>query len=80
MNLKELRTKNHLTQTELADAVGVTQAAIANYENGTRRPKPSTAKKISDHFGLNDKERWDMLYSTAEESEAPAHDASPAHP
>lgn len=66
MDLKDIRTKNRLTQAELAGFIGVTQTAIANYENGTRRPVPSVAEKISDFFGLTDKERWNMFYARKE--------------
>jgi transcriptional regulator with XRE-family HTH domain len=37
--LKDLRTKKHLTQSQLADALGVSKQAISQYENGIRTPK-----------------------------------------
>ena len=36
--LKELRSENGLTQTELAKKTGVSQAAIAKWESGDRTP------------------------------------------
>lgn len=36
--LKELREKNHLTQLELAQRIGVTTASISKYELGTVVP------------------------------------------
>lgn len=34
--LRELREQKGLTQQEVADRIGVTRAAVANYENGLR--------------------------------------------
>lgn len=34
--LRELREQKGLTQQEVADKIGVTRAAVANYENGLR--------------------------------------------
>lgn len=39
--IKEARNKKNLTQTELADLIGVTKGAIANYENEISHPKES---------------------------------------
>ncbi|MBE6147502.1 MAG: helix-turn-helix transcriptional regulator [Firmicutes bacterium] len=40
--LKEMRKKNHLTQEELANMVGLTKTSICCYENGTRTPTLDT--------------------------------------
>lgn len=37
--IKEARKRLSLTQEELADKIGVTKGAIANYENGVSTPK-----------------------------------------
>lgn len=37
-----------LTQQELGDRLGVSQAMIGQYENGTRKPKLETLAKIAD--------------------------------
>ena len=66
MNLKELREKNHLTQGDLAELIGVQKSCIGNYEQGTRHPRPKVAERISDLFNLTDKERWDMFYASRE--------------
>lgn len=42
VRLKEYRVASHITQKELADAVGVTQAYISTLENGKRK-NPSIA-------------------------------------
>lgn len=45
--IKELRIKNGLSQTELADKTGVSEQAISFYENGKRHPKIETWQKIA---------------------------------
>lgn len=37
-NLKKFREKAGITQAQLAEKVGMTQGAIAHYENGRRTP------------------------------------------
>jgi transcriptional regulator with XRE-family HTH domain len=37
-NLQSIRKKRHLTQEGLAELVGLTRAAIGNYEQGSRFP------------------------------------------
>lgn len=54
MSLKEAREKAGLTMLELGQAVGVSPTTICRYEQGTRSPKVSTAKKIAVLLGL----RW----------------------
>lgn len=49
--LKDLRTKKHLTQSQLADALGVSKQAISQYENGIRTPKDY--EQIADFFNVN---------------------------
>lgn len=44
--IKELRTKNNITQEELAKKIGVTKGAIANYENEVSSPKIELMYKL----------------------------------
>jgi len=37
--IKDLRQEHHLTQTELANKVGLVSMSISQYERGTRRPE-----------------------------------------
>lgn len=53
MSLKELRKQKHLSQTELAKKVGVTQVSISQYESGDRCPDLLTAKKLADSLGIS---------------------------
>lgn len=49
--LKTLRqTQAKCSQTELAQRLGVTQSAIANWEGGQREPNYETTRKIADLF------------------------------
>ena len=44
--LKQLRNGVNLSQKEVAQKLGVTRSAYANYEQGTREPDFETLKKI----------------------------------
>lgn len=48
MTLKEFREKKGLSQTELANRVGLKQTTISQYESGSRTPNLSMAKKLAD--------------------------------
>lgn len=49
-NLKKERLKNGLTQAQVAERLGVSQAQYARWENGGRNPKYETIKKLADIF------------------------------
>ncbi|NLB91125.1 MAG: helix-turn-helix transcriptional regulator [Clostridiales bacterium] len=51
-NLRRLRTTKKITQQKLAEAVGVTQAAIASYENDIRTPSVNVLKKLAHALGV----------------------------
>lgn len=54
-NIKSLRMVYGESQMELAFAIGLNApAAISNYENGTRSPKPEVRKKIAKHFRITE--------------------------
>lgn len=46
MNLKTLRLKKNLTQSELAVRLGVKESTICNYEKGTRHPNILVVRKL----------------------------------
>lgn len=50
MKIKELRIKNNLSQTELAQKVEISQRSISNYENGLTDPDIETLKKLAQYF------------------------------
>ena len=51
-NLKEYRERKGLTQNELGVLVGVTQGAIAQFENGSSLPNIKTAVRIAEVLGV----------------------------
>ena len=51
--LKEARKAAGMTIRALAEAVGVSCAAICRYENGQRIPKRPIAMRIADVLGIN---------------------------
>ena len=57
MNTKEviyeLRTKNGMSQDELAEKVFVTRQAVSRWENGETVPNTETLKLLSELFGVS---------------------------
>ena len=51
--IKELRRKYKLTQTELAEKVGVTKSTIAAYENDSRQPSYEVLIKMANAFKVS---------------------------
>lgn len=51
--IKEIRLKNHLTQKDLADKLGVTFQAVSKWENGKNIPDIALLKEISEIFHVN---------------------------
>ncbi|MDF0601081.1 helix-turn-helix domain-containing protein [Psychromarinibacter sp. C21-152] len=42
------------TQAEFAERLGLTRSALANYENGRTKPKPSLLREISRKLGISE--------------------------
>ena len=55
-NLKQLRIAHKVKQKDLAQYLGISSIAVANYENGRSQPDLDTAKKIADFFSYY--HRW----------------------
>ena len=51
--LKSLRNAHDMTQDTLAQKLGITKRALANYESGKRIPKHETLIKISEIFDVS---------------------------
>ncbi len=49
-NIKNLRKKQHLSQSELSEKLGLSQTTVAHYESGTRQPTIETLIKLSHLF------------------------------
>ena len=50
--LKNLRNKSGLTQAQVAEKMGVTQAEVSRIEKSKRTIRPETVKKICDVYGM----------------------------
>lgn len=51
--IKEIRTKNNLTQKQFADKYGVTYQAVSKWENGINLPDVALIKQISKDFNIS---------------------------
>ena len=51
-NLKELRLKKGMSQTELAEKVFVSRSAVAKWENGLGFPSEDSLNRLADFFGV----------------------------
>ena len=56
--LRELRTKNNLSQIEFARNIGVSRSTVGMYETGQREPDFETMEAIADFFNVT----MDYLY------------------
>lgn len=52
-NIKKYRNKIGLSQKELGERLSVSQAMVAQYENGKRVPKVETIQKIANALNIN---------------------------
>lgn len=52
-HLKTLRQDKGLTQTQVADEVGIAKNTYVGYENGSREPRLSELKKMAVLFGMS---------------------------
>lgn len=50
--LKQLRTERNLTQSELAEKLGLSKSSISMYENGKREPDFENLEMIADFFNV----------------------------
>lgn len=51
-NLKQIRTKKNITQTDLAEALGVNKSFVSNIENGKTNPTLSTIANLAKAVGV----------------------------
>lgn len=51
-NLRIERARIKQTQKQVAEATGITAAALCNYENGECEPKLQTLKRIATYYGV----------------------------
>ncbi len=51
--LKALRIRNHFTQQEIADRLGVTRSTVSNFEIGRRKPEVDVLEKLAAIYGVD---------------------------
>ena len=59
--LKLLRVKNHLTQKQAAERIGITRNAYIPIEYGTRAGTMSFWMKVQNAFQIPDSEMWGLI-------------------
>ncbi len=52
-NLKKIRTKKNITQTELAKTLGVDKSFVSNIEKGKTNPTLATIAKLAKSVGVS---------------------------
>ena len=50
--LKDLRNEKGITQDKLAEETGLSQAALANWENGKRSPSAAAIITLAKYFNV----------------------------
>lgn len=50
--LVNLRLKKNVSQTQVAESLGITKAAISQYESGQRIPSDEVKIKLSNYYGV----------------------------
>lgn len=53
LRIKELRNKKNLNQSDFANLLGVSQAAISHYEKNERIPNSDLLSKMADKLNVN---------------------------
>lgn len=51
-NIRDIRKAHGETQSDLAEAINVSEKAVGNYETGTRQPDMQTIQSIAEHYGF----------------------------
>ena len=52
-NISKLRKEHHLTQEQLAEALGVTFASVSKWERGAATPELNLIAKMADFVGVS---------------------------
>lgn len=55
-NLKKIRIEKNITQTDLAEKLGVDKSFISNIENGKNNPTLSTITNLAQALGVSTNE------------------------
>ena len=71
--LRELREGSRLTQTQVAEVVGVQQSRINRYESGKSTPPPEVFVKYADFFDVS----MDYLYCRTDKPQGRLYNFQP---
>lgn len=52
MNIKDIRVRKNLTQSQVANALGVSSVVYSRYETGSRQPSIDVIIQLADIFGV----------------------------
>ena len=66
-NIQRLRVKENMTQSQLADCIGVSQSAVYYWEKGKREPNTETILKLLKIFHITLDELYGIEIDTTEE-------------
>ena len=61
VKLRQVRERLFVTQAELAERTGLTEATISRIENGQHRPRISTVRRLAEALGVKPEDlvEWD---------------------
>lgn len=51
--LGNLRLKKNVSQSQVAESLGITKAAVSQYESGRRIPSDEVKIKLSNYYGVS---------------------------
>lgn len=51
--LGNLRLKKNVSQSQVAESLGITKAAVSQYESGQRIPSDEIKIKLSNYYGVS---------------------------
>nr|DAG17115.1 MAG TPA: Repressor protein CI [Caudoviricetes sp.] len=51
--LGNLRLKKNVSQSQVAESLGITKAAVSQYESGQRIPSDEVKIKLSNYYGVS---------------------------
>lgn len=64
-NIKKLRLKHGLEQSQLGEIAGVTDKAVSSWENGNSVPRMGAIEKMAQYFGIRKSDIIDDTESTS---------------
>ena len=67
--MKKLRERKKLSQAEVANFIGVSQASYGKYEAGRMKPKHDIYLELLELFGLDDNEKQKECFDKLKDTE-----------